>query len=204
MEFHPSRGAEPKVLTQLTSAQSRPRPEGPNPVSHPCRWIHAEMHNITHIYWWKDLKASGKRMMFSHNLSEGLNEVEALCWAPLAGSGIVTAPDPTGNSRVVVPSAHNPQASMWRLHALPHFLWLPGNKTAKDHGLSQGTAGLCWGVRAPPRSYLWSHALTTKVHGSPVCPQWQWNSWGFPPKTHRRGMQNLPFTGGGSCSPGKN
>ena len=44
---------------------------------------------------------------------------------------------------------------------------------------------------------------TIKVHGSPDCPQWWWNSQGFPPKIHRRGTQNLYYTRGGSSSPGQ-
>ena len=41
--FIPTGGARPRVLTQPSAAWSRPRPEGPDPVSHPCRWIQAEM-----------------------------------------------------------------------------------------------------------------------------------------------------------------
>ena len=197
-------GARPKIPVWSSTAQSQSRSDGLDPVSYFHRWIHAKIMKITNIYWWKELKASGRMAMHSCVISEGLTGG----WSPspglLAGCRILTTPGSTGSSRVVGPSAHNPWASTQRLHAFHHFLWLLGNETAKDHGLSLGTAGLHWGVRVPHRSSLWFSAGTTKVHGSPVSPCWWWNSWGSSPNTHRRGMQNLPTTRGGSHSPGWN
>ena len=57
------------------------RPEGPDPVSYPCRWIQEEMLKIPNIHWWKTMMLSGKGTMFSHILNESLGEPKAL---PLA------------------------------------------------------------------------------------------------------------------------
>ena len=72
----PTGGARPKVWSYAT--QFPLRPEGPDPVSHPCRWNHAEMLKIPHIPWWKTLMPSGKRTMFSYVLCKSLNKLEAL------------------------------------------------------------------------------------------------------------------------------
>ena len=75
----PDRGARPKV--QSSTIWSPSRPERPDPVSHPCMWIEAEMLKIPHIHCWKTLLPSGERTMFSHVLCESLSEPEALCLA---------------------------------------------------------------------------------------------------------------------------
>ena len=47
-------------------------------MSHPHKWIHAEMLEIPYIPWWETLMPSGKRTMFSCVLCENLNEPKAL------------------------------------------------------------------------------------------------------------------------------
>ena len=93
--------------------------------------------------------------MFSCVIHEGLNECEALFWAhwqavalwlPLAQQEAAGwwAPPPT------IPRL---QLRDFMPYAFPPSQ-LPDDEMAKDHGLSQGTAGLHLGVRV--------------VHGSPL------------------------------------
>ena len=71
-------GTRPKLPAWPSTTQFQLRPEAPDPVSHPWRWIHVEMLKIPHVPWWKSLMSSGKMMMFSHILHESLNKPEAL------------------------------------------------------------------------------------------------------------------------------
>ena len=91
MEFHPARGVKTKV--QSSTSQPHLRLEGPDLVSHPCRWIRAEMLKIPHQYWWKTMMPCGRMMMFACVLHENFSESEAHCmaqwqtvafWLPLA------------------------------------------------------------------------------------------------------------------------
>ena len=77
----PTGGSWPKVPALPSTAQSWPRPEEPDPVSSPCRWIHAKMIKITHCPWWKELKASSRMVMHSDIISEDLMKPQALHWA---------------------------------------------------------------------------------------------------------------------------
>ena len=81
MEFHPTRRARPKVPAWPSATWFWLRPEGPDPVSHPQRWIQAEMLKMPHIPCWKTLMPWGKRIMFSHILCESLNKPKPLCLA---------------------------------------------------------------------------------------------------------------------------
>ena len=74
----PTAGARPKV--QLSTSQPWSMPEGPDPVSHPHRWIHVEMLKISHRYQWKTLMPCGQMMMFAHILYEHFSKHEALAW----------------------------------------------------------------------------------------------------------------------------
>ena len=72
----PTRGARSKVLS--STKQPQLRPEGPDPVSHPHRWIHAEMLKIPHRHWWKTLMSCGQMTVFSHIPCQSFSESEAL------------------------------------------------------------------------------------------------------------------------------
>ena len=98
-----------KVWSSATKSQSRP--EGPDPVSHPCRWIHVEMLKTPHIHLWKTIMPSGRRTIFSQVLHENLNKLEAPLIHSLANSGIPATLGPTGSSRMVGPSTLSPWVS---------------------------------------------------------------------------------------------
>ena len=74
-----SRGDSPKVWSSTDQPQSRQ--EGPDLVSHPCRWICVEMLKIPHRYCWKMLMPCGWMTIFSHVIHESLSESKALCLA---------------------------------------------------------------------------------------------------------------------------
>ena len=79
MKKAPNKGTRPKVWS--SAIWSLLRPERPDPVSHPHRWIQADMLKIPYIPWWKTLMSSGERTMFSGILHESLSKPEALCLA---------------------------------------------------------------------------------------------------------------------------
>ena len=85
-------GARPKVPAQPSAGQSQSQPwprrkEEPDPINHPCRWIHAEMEKTIWPHWWKELKASGRVSMGIHLIKEGPSDSEAqqqMCWQVVA------------------------------------------------------------------------------------------------------------------------
>ena len=185
----PTGEARSKVaLTWPSIAQSRLRPEGPGPGSHPLfRWIFGEMGKITHCPWWNALRISSRMTLCPWIVSEDLTEHKATFQLPLAQK----------------------KASGW-WEAQPGIFWTPPRNVPDPHwclwpkgflgcetedpGLSLSTAGLSQEVRIPHRSSLWGVTGTTKMYGFPDVPLWGWNSQGFPPEAHRRGTWNLPCT----------
>ena len=160
------------------------------------------MVKIAHIYWWKDLRASGKKTMFSHILSEGLNEFETLHWAcwqaavfwlPLAqqeAAGWWAPPPaiPRLQLRNFMPS---PTSSDFLVLRQQKTMTLARVLQACTKELGSPTGVLCDAVWEQQRCMapLFALSSTEIVEASP-------------PKTCRREMQNLPYTRGGNCSPG--
>ena len=87
-QFHPTYtgGVRPKVPTKPSASHSQSQPwsrpkEEPDPVNHPCRWIHVEMEKTRHPDWLKEIKASGRMSMVSYIIREGLSKSKA-CTGP--------------------------------------------------------------------------------------------------------------------------
>ena len=88
LQYHPTYtgGVKPKVPALPSTGQSLSWPwlrlkEEPDLISHPHRWIHAEMQKIIHPHWLKELKASGRLSMGIHLIMEGLSDSKTLQWA---------------------------------------------------------------------------------------------------------------------------
>ena len=133
---NPTGRARPKIPAWPSIAQSQSRPEEPDPVSHPHRWVHVEMLKISHIPWWKTLMPSGKMAMFSCILHESHNEPEAPCLAhweamifhlPLAQQEAAWWWAPP----LTIPGLH-----LRDYMPSLHFLWLLDNEAVEGHGLT--------------------------------------------------------------------
>ena len=131
------------------------------------------MLKVAHIPWWKDLKASGRMTMFSHIISEVLNEPNTLCWAhwqaaafrlPLVqqeGAGWWAFPPTIPGLQLKDLMPYPTSSDFWvmrqhKIMALARAL----QACAKESGLPTGV--LC--------DAAWEQQ---KVRGSPGNPQWQ-------------------------------
>ena len=129
----PTGGARPKVWSSATYPQLRP--QGPDLVSHPCRWIHAEMLKIPTYPGGKPWCPVARGQYSLTSCTRSSMNQKPFVWL-IGRQWCSSYPRPNRSSRMMGPSTHNPQASPWRQHAFPYFLLLLDNETAEDHGLS--------------------------------------------------------------------